>query len=381
MTFFSVSTLKNGTGQSKIISIAGEKVEASVIPAVVYKNAVGVETNFDAADTDKVIIPGGVPIIEKATVITVSTTSGVAIGTTKVSALPGDTGSTLKYNITSSAVVLAPMEGQAESNGLLDFVTNKDMLITIGNYIHIYEIKGGVVTGYGEIKVLAGEIKDTVAPVNLGSAGNYAILAKTAISSVPNSSVTGNIGVSPIGATGITGFSLTADATNVFSTSNQITGMAYASNYASTTPSNLTTAVSNMETAFIDAAGRAAKYTELHAGDISGKTLTAGVYKWGTGVLINSDVTLNGGANDVFIFQVAKGIKQANGTKIILTGGVQAKNIFWQSAETVSIGTGAHFEGIILSKTNITMGTKASINGRLLAQTAVTLDQSTVVAP
>jgi len=57
------------------------------------------------------------------------------------------------------------------------------------------------------------------------------------------------------------------------------------------------------------------------------------------------------------------------------------KNVFWQVAESVSIGTGSHFEGIVLSKTNITMGTHASINGRLLAQTAVTLDASTVVAP
>ena len=194
------------------------------------------------------------------------------------------------------------------------------------------------------------------APVNLGTAGDYAILAKTGISTVPDSVITGNIGVSPIDSTAITGFSLTVDATNEFSSSTQVTGKAYAADYASPTPSNLTTAVSNMETAYTDAAGRAANYTELYTGDISGQTLTAGVYKWGTGVLINSDVTLNGGANDVFIFQIAKGITQASDTKIILTGGVQAKNIFWQAAQTVSIGTGAHFEGIILGKTNISYG-------------------------
>jgi hypothetical protein len=219
------------------------------------------------------------------------------------------------------------------------------------------------------------------APVNLGTAGNYVILAKTGISSVPSSVVTGNIGVSPIDSTGITGFSLSVDATNEFSVSNQITGKVYASDYTAPTSSNLTTAISNMETAYTDAAGRAVNYTELFVGDLSGQTLTAGVYKWGTAVLINSDVTLHGGANDVFIFQIARGITQASGTKIILTGGVQAKNIFWQAAETVSIGTGAHFEGNILGKTNITLGTNASINGRLLAQTAVTLDKSIVVTP
>jgi hypothetical protein len=119
----------------------------------------------------------------------------------------------------------------------------------------------------------------------------------------------------------------------------------------------------------------------LHAGDISGKTLTPGVYKWGTGVIMNTDVTLEGDADDVWIFQIGEGITQANGVKIILKGGAQAKNIIWQAAQTVSIGTGSHFEGIVLTQTNITLGTGASINGRLLAQTAVTLDQSIVVGP
>ncbi|MBU3146283.1 ice-binding family protein [Clostridium sp. CF012] len=219
------------------------------------------------------------------------------------------------------------------------------------------------------------------APVNLGAAGKYAMLAKSGISSVPQSFITGDIGVSPITSTAMTGFSLTVDATNQFSSSTQVNGKAYAPDYASPTASNLTTAVSNMQTAYIDAAGRPSNYTELYTGDISGKTLTAGVYKWGTGVLINGDVTLSGGANDVWIFQIAKGITQAAGAKIILAGGAQAKNIFWQAAGSVSIGADAHFEGIILGKTNIAVGTHASINGRLLAQTAVTLIMNTVVAP
>lgn len=218
-------------------------------------------------------------------------------------------------------------------------------------------------------------------PVNIGTAGNYAILSKAGISTVPNSAITGNIGVSPIDSTAITGFSLTEDATTEFSTSTQITGKAYAPDYAAPTPSILTTAVGDMGTAYTDAAGRSANYTELYTGDISSKTLTPGVYKWSTGVSINSDVTLNGGVNDVFIFEIAKGITQANNTKVTLTGGVQAKNIFWQSAQSISIGTGSHFEGNILGKTNIALRSNASINGRLLAQTAVTLIKSTVVAP
>jgi ice-binding like protein len=227
--------------------------------------------------------------------------------------------------------------------------------------------------------IAAGPIATT--PVNLGTAGDYAILAKTGISTVPDSVIVGDIGVSPIAATAITGFGLTADATNVFSTSPQLTGKAYAADYAAPTSSKLGTAVGDMMTAYTDAAGRAVDYTDLYAGDLSGRTLSPGVYKYNSAVVINSDVTLNGGPNDVFIFQIANGINQATDTRVTLTGGAQAKNIIWQAAETVAIGTGAHFEGVILGKTNITLGTHASVNGRLLAQTAVTLIMNTVVAP
>lgn len=215
--------------------------------------------------------------------------------------------------------------------------------------------------------------------INLGTADNYAILTKAGITNVPYSLITGDIGVSPIASTAITGFSPIMYSTNQFSHSGQVIGKVYAPNYKVPTPSNLTTAINNMQTAYVDAAGRTPNYTELYTGDLSSKVLKAGVYKFSTGVKINSDVILNGGPNDVFIFQIAKTLTQATGTKIILTGGLQAKNIIWQVAETVALGTGSHFEGTILAKTNITLGANASVNGRLLAQTAVTLIKNIVV--
>jgi hypothetical protein len=221
----------------------------------------------------------------------------------------------------------------------------------------------------------------TTAPVNLGAAGTYVILAKSGISTVPTSAVTGNLGVSPAAASSITGFSLTMDATNVFATSPQVTGKVYAADYAPPTPANLTAAVGAMETAFTDAAGRAAGVTELGAGNIGGMTLAPGVYKWGTGLLIPTDVTLNGNASGVWIFQIAQNLTMSNGARVLLAGGARPKNVFWQVAGAVVLGTTAHCEGVILTQTAVTLQTGASINGRLLAQTAVNIDGSTVVEP
>ena len=225
---------------------------------------------------------------------------------------------------------------------------------------------------------------DTVTPglpVNLGQAGGFVILAKSAVSTVPTSAITGNVAVSPAAATFLTGFSMTADASNVFSISPQVTGKLFAADYAVPTPANLTAAVSDMELAFTDAAGRAPAYTELGAGNIGGMTLAPGVYKWGTGLLIPTDVTLNGNATDVWIFEIGQDLTMSSGAKVVLSGGALAKNIFWQVAGRVDLGTTAHSEGVILSQTSITLRTGATINGRLLAQTAVSIDGSTVVAP
>ncbi len=217
-------------------------------------------------------------------------------------------------------------------------------------------------------------------PVRLGTAANYVILSKTGISTVPKSAITGDIAVSPIKAAAITGFSLTADATTMFATSTQVTGKVYASDYKAPTPAKLTTAVSDMQLAFTDAASRAPGKTELGAGSIGGMTLAPGVYKWGTGVLIATNVTLEGSATDVWIFQIGKGLKLSSGAKILLKGAL-AKNIFWQAAGAVELGTTSHLEGIVLTQTAITLGTGASVKGRLLAQTAVSLDKNVVAQP
>jgi hypothetical protein len=149
-----------------------------------------------------------------------------------------------------------------------------------------------------------------------------------------------------------------------------------------TSPNSLTVAIGDMGFAYTDAAGRSIPdFTELGAGEIGGLTLVPGLYKWGTGVSISTDVTLSGGPNDVWIFQIAGQLKQASASRITLAGGAQAKNIFWQAGDVVSIGTTAHFEGVLLAKTLIAVKTGASANARLLAQTAVTLEQNAITQP
>jgi predicted acyltransferase (DUF342 family) len=90
-------------------------------------------------------------------------------------------------------------------------------------------------------------------------------------------------------------------------------------------------------------------------------------------------VTLQGGPNDVWIFQIAQTLNLATSKRVILAGGARAENVFWQVAGAVTLGVDSHMEGVILAKTNIAMQTRATINGKLFAQTAVTLDQNKVV--
>jgi hypothetical protein len=220
----------------------------------------------------------------------------------------------------------------------------------------------------------------SLSPVALGSAGNYVILAKTAINNSPTSAVTGNMGLSPAATSYITGLSLT-NSTG-YASSVQVTGQVFAADMADPTPNTLTTAVSNMTTAYNDAAGRTAPdFVEFGAGDLSGKTLKPGLYKWSNTVIMPTNVTISGTETDVWIFQIAGNLTVSAAKNIILTGGALSKNIFWQVAGQVTLGTTSHFEGIIMSMTGITFQTGASLNGRALAQTAVILDSNSVTKP
>ena len=231
----------------------------------------------------------------------------------------------------------------------------------------------------------------SVGPVNLLTAGNFAILTQTGITSTGShsSAITGNIGASPITAAAMNSVFCTEITGTIFGVDAAYVGSGAVGCFAGNPPAANKTlvdnAVADMGTAYNEAAGRISPsvINELGAGAIGGMTLAPGLYKWSTGVLIATDVTLSGGANDVWIFQVAQNLTLSNGIRVKLSPGVQAKNIFWQvgGGTGVAIGTTAHMEGTVLAIKAITMATGSTANSRMLAQTTVTLDATTVTQP
>jgi len=212
--------------------------------------------------------------------------------------------------------------------------------------------------------------------VNLGVAGDFAILSKTGVTDVYKSDITGDVGSSPI-----TGAAVLVSCS-------EVVGTIYTVDAAGPLPCRVTnatrlgTAVLDMQAAYTDAAGRVnPDFLNLGAGNIGGKTLTPGLYKWSTSLIIPTDVTISGSPTDVWIFQVAGTFIMSSAVRITLSGGAQAKNIYWVVAGTVTFGTTSHFEGNILGQTGINLQTGATLNGRMLAQTAVTLQMNTVVMP
>ncbi len=209
-------------------------------------------------------------------------------------------------------------------------------------------------------------------------------MAKSGINNTPTSVITGDIAISPAARSYISGFSL--NLLGAYSTSAQVTGNVYAADDSAPTPAMLNMAIIDMQNAYADAGGRAGpNFLEMGAGIISGQTLVPGLYKWNTGVSISGDVTLNGGPNDVWIFQISGGLTLTTSARILLTGGAQAKNVFWYSTlngNAVTIGLSAHLEGIVLTSLGgITLNTGATVTGRLFSYTAVNLYQNTVIPP
>ncbi|KAJ7249633.1 hypothetical protein C8J57DRAFT_1356326 [Mycena rebaudengoi] len=218
------------------------------------------------------------------------------------------------------------------------------------------------------------------APVLLGSARSFAILARSRVSTVPNSAITGDVGVNRATVASLSGFDLVQDASGQFWTSAQVNGRLMGSTDAPPTPSLLTSAVLDMQNAFADAMNRRnPDFFRLKNGRIGGSNLVPGIYKWTTGVTISSGITLTGGPADTWIFQISGSLNQAANVEITLVGGALPQNIFWAVAGTVTLNNNTIFQGNILAKTNVDIGINSVDNGCIYAQTSVFMKEATIL--
>jgi hypothetical protein len=202
--------------------------------------------------------------------------------------------------------------------------------------------------------------------VNLGAAASYAVLAGAGVSSTGPTIVSGNLGLTNAAPTALTGF---PPGTVVNGAIHQNDAGAIAA-YAA------------LSTAILDAAGRTGG--TLKSGNLGGQTLTPGLYTSSSSLAISSgNLTLDalGNPNAVFIFQMASTLTTSSGLGVILAGGANPANIFWQVGSSATIGTSSVFDGNILASASITLATGATLNGRALAITAVTLDSNPVSSP
>ncbi len=211
------------------------------------------------------------------------------------------------------------------------------------------------------------------APVNLASTRRFAVLAASEITSVPTSSVKGDVGLSPAARSKITGL-----------TPVEVTGTIFAADEGGAVAVMLTQAKNDLDAAYNDAAGRTLAPVDVANADLGGRTLLTGLYK-STGTLgITGNLTLDaqGDPNAVFLFQVASSLSTANGSQVILSGSANPANIFWQVGTSAALGTTTIFQGIILADQSITLATGATVNGQLMARTgAVTLQANPITNP
>jgi hypothetical protein len=199
------------------------------------------------------------------------------------------------------------------------------------------------------------------APVGLGTAGNFAVLAGSAVTNTGPSVISGSIGLAP------------GSAVSGFPPGIVLDGTTQVANGVALQAKN------DLVTAYNDAAGRSS--TETVAADLAGETLTPGVYTSASSLGLSGQLTLDaqGDPNAVFIFQAGSSLIVGSGSQVNLIGGAQACDVFWQVGSSATIGTSSAFVGNILALTSITMTTGATLQGSALARNgAVTLDTNTI---
>lgn len=269
---------------------------------------------------------------------------------------------TLRY-INPTTVVLSPNAHLAASS---------DHTLTLGGAIT--DIAGNPLTPDTTSFTTGTEISQGPPAVDIKTANDYVILSETGISNAGTHHITGDIAVSPGSQAAFDGFNETLSADGTFATSPLVTGRLFAADMAAPTPSVLSTAVDDMRAAYTDAASRVdADFTELAAGEIGGMTLEPGLYKWSGDVVMTQDVTLEGDASDIWIFQVGNDLRLQDHNTIVLGGGALRANVFWQVAGKVVMQASSTFHGVALGQNAIIIESGARLNGKAYAQTETKL--------
>ena len=193
----------------------------------------------------------------------------------------------------------------------------------------------------------------------LGTAGNFAVLAGTTVTNTGPTWITGELGVAPGSA--VTGFPPGTSGV-------QHKGDSVA-----------TTAQTNLTAAYVNAAAQPCPGTNNFTGvNLGGKNLVPGVYCQTTAPALTGTLTLNG--SGIYIFQIGSTLVTASGARVVLIGGAQPCQVFWQVGSSATIATSTTFIGNIMALTSIAMQTGATLNGRALARNgAVTLDTNRII--
>lgn len=214
-----------------------------------------------------------------------------------------------------------------------------------------------------------------VKPLDIGVVENFAVMAYSSITSAPSSVIKGKVGLKPGGRSAIF-----LDATEVSGGPDNI----YSGDDLEERGTYIALARENLINAYREAAARATDKDklEIYAGNFSGRVLPAGVYKWTSGVTLNSDVTLEGTEKDVWIFQITGNVSVSSGVHIHLSGGAQARNVFWQVSGKVSLEENTEVPGSIMSQLTFEMKNSAKLIGRALVKNGkLIMSQNTIEMP